>query len=150
MKLLIQRVLNAQVKVENKIFSQIKNGIIIFIGISKTDDHIKIDKLITKILKIKIFSDINENQEKKFSKNIIQANGDIMIISQFTLYGNLKKGTKPNFNSALEPQKAKILYEYFIEELRKKTNLNIQTGKFQTKMEIQYTNDGPVSFIIEN
>lgn len=144
MKAVIQRVKSASVSIDGKIYSSIKQGILIFLGVEKEDIKTNADWLCNKILNLRIFED--ENQKMNFSINDIK--GEILIVSQFTLAGSCKKGTRPSFDNAKNPTEAKELYEYFINEL-KKSKLNIQTGVFQAMMDISLINDGPVTFILE-
>lgn len=145
MKLVIQRVNTASVEVENQIIGKINQGILIFLGISKDFNKDKQDYMIRKILSLRLWG----NEEKGFQKNIEDINGEILIVSQFTLFGNCSSGTKPKFNDAMPPSEAKLIYDNFIEEIKSKTNLNIQTGVFGAKMKVNLENDGPLTFIIE-
>lgn len=108
MKIVLQRVKNAQVKVDEKSVGKIEKGLLIFLGIGKNDDEKIADKFVKKICNLRIFEDEN----KKMNKSVKDINGDILIISQFTLYANCKSGNRPSFTEACEPQKANELYEY--------------------------------------
>lgn len=145
MKALIQRVKSASVFVDEKCYSSIDHGILVFLAVEKNDTKVNADWICNKILKLRLFED--EYGKMNFSINDIS--GEILIVSQFTLAGDCKKGTRPSFDNAKKPSDAKILYEYFIEEL-KKTNLKIKTGVFQAMMDISLVNDGPVTFMLEN
>ncbi len=144
MKALIQRVKKASVSIDGEIFSQINKGLLIFLGVEKNDSTEQADWLVAKILKLRIFED--ENEKMNFSVSDI--NGEILVVSQFTLAGDCKKGTRPSFDNAKNPEEANKLYEYFVQEL-KKSKLNIQTGMFRAMMDVSLINDGPVTFMIE-
>lgn len=144
MKVVLQKVKTANVKVDNKIVGEISKGVLVLLGISNTDTEKEADWLINKIIKLRIFEDEN----KKMNKSLIDINGEILIVSQFTLYGDCRKGLRPSFTEAAKPEKAKILYDYFIEKL-KKTGIKVKTGIFQEHMEVSLVNDGPVTMIIE-
>jgi len=144
MKALIQRVKNASVTINQELYSSINKGILVFLGVEKTDTKENADWLINKLLKLRIFED--ENEKMNFS--ISDIGGEILVVSQFTLAGDCKKGTRPSFDNAKNPTEANELYEYFVQEL-KKSNLNIQTGVFQAMMDISLINDGPVTFMLE-
>jgi len=146
MKLLIQRVKKASVRIEQEVVGAIDKGLLIFLSISKDDveDYKeKIDYLIRKILTVKFFEEL----ERKFSKTIMEVGGKVLVVSQFTLDGRVKKGTKPDFSQAALPVDAEKIYNEFIEELRKE--IDVQTGKFGAYMKIELVNDGPVTFFIE-
>jgi len=146
MKIIIQRVKSANVTVNNKQINSINQGVLVFLGIHKNDTSVQSDYIIKKLLTFKIFSETN----KKFELNIETIQGEILIVSQFTLYGSLKKGTKPSFTNAMPPKQAEIVYNEFIDNLKSKTNLNIKTGKFGAYMKVSLINDGPATFILEN
>ena len=144
MKALVQRVKNASVTINNELYSSINKGLLIFLGVEKNDTKENADWLVNKLLKLRIFED--ENDKMNFSISDIE--GEILVVSQFTLAGDCKKGTRPSFDSAMPPKEANELYEYFVSEL-KKSNLKIKTGVFQAMMDIALVNDGPVTFMLE-
>lgn len=144
MKALIQRVKRASVTVNNELYSSIQSGLLIFVGIEKSDKSENAEKLADKILKLRIFED--ENDKMNFS--ISDVKGDILIVSQFTLCGDCKKGTRPSFDNSASLDKALELYEYFTSCVRR-SGLNVQTGKFRAMMDVALINDGPVTFFIE-
>ena len=145
MKALIQRVKSASVSIDGQIYSQINKGLLIFLGVEKDDTTPNADWLVSKILKLRIFEDDNE----KMNLSVSDICGEILVVSQFTLAGDCKKGTRPSFDNAKPPQEANELYEYFVSEL-KKSPLNIQTGVFRAMMDISLINDGPVTFMLEH
>lgn len=144
MKFLVQRVKKASVEVENKIVGKIDKGFLVLIGITHTDTKQEADYLIKKLTKLRVFED--ENQ--KMNLDINQVNGDLLLISQFTLYANTKDGNRPAFIEAAKPDYANELYEYIIEEL-KKTNIKVETGIFGADMQVNLINDGPVTIMLE-
>ncbi len=144
MKVLIQRVKNASVTIDNEVFSSINQGLLVFLGVEKGDTSVQANWLVDKILKLRIFEDENE----KMNLSVSDIKGEILVVSQFTLAGDCKKGTRPSFDNAMPPKEAKELYEYFISEI-KKSGLEVQTGVFGAMMDIALINDGPVTFMIE-
>jgi len=144
MKALIQRVNQASVSINNEEYSKIQKGILVFLGVEKNDTEKEADYLINKILKLRIFEDENE----KMNLSVSDIKGEILVVSQFTLAGDCKKGTRPSFDNAKNPIEAKKLYEYLVQEMQK-SNLNIKTGVFQAMMDISLINDGPVTFMLE-
>jgi len=144
MKALIQRVKKASVVIENQLFSSINQGLLVFVGVEKADSKINAEKLFQKIVNLRIFEDEN----KKMNKSINDIQGEILIVSQFTLCGNCTKGTRPSFDNSAPLDIAKELYEYFV-KCACQSNLKIKTGKFQVDMQIELVNDGPVTFFIE-
>lgn len=144
MKALIQRVKSAKVSIERKEFSSINNGMLIFLGVEKTDTIENAKKLSEKLVKLRIFEDENE----KMNLSIQDIKGEILVVSQFTLCGDCKKGTRPSFDLAAPPAEANKLYEEFV-TLISQYEIPVKTGKFQTMMEISLINDGPVTFMVE-
>lgn len=139
---LIQRVKKAEVKVEGKIISSISYGMLIFIGFEKGDKEELFEKAIDKILNLRIFDD----GEGKLNKSILDIKGQILLVSQFTLPADIKRGRRPSFDCAMEPEKSIIFFEKFFEKL-KNSGLKIEKGQFGAKMEISLVNDGPVTII---
>jgi len=145
MKTLIQRVKRASVSIDNSLYSQISKGMLIFLGIEKDDTESDIDWLCNKIKNLRIFADEND----KMNCSITDIDGEILFVSQFTLASDCKKGNRPSFDNAMKPAEAEIMYEKFIEKLRKE-NLKVKTGQFGAMMDIELINDGPVTFMIEH
>ena len=143
MKVLIQRVKKASVTINSELFSSINNGILAFVGIEKGDTTENVQKLAKKIVNLRIFPDNND----KMNRSLIDTQGEMLIVSQFTLCGDCKKGTRPSFDNSAPPQIANELYEKFIEEV-KNYGIQTQTGKFAAMMDIELINDGPVTFMI--
>lgn len=144
MKALIQRVKNASVSIEGEIYSSINSGMLILLGVEKQDELENAQKLAEKLANLRIFEDENE----KMNKSIIDINGEILVVSQFTLAGDCKKGTRPSFDKAANADKAKKLYEDFV-KIISQYGLTVKTGKFQAMMDVSLVNQGPVTFLIE-
>ena len=144
MKGLIQRVKRASVTIDGEKYSEIQQGILVLLGVEKGDGEENADKLADKISKLRIFEDENE----KMNKSVTDVGGSILVVSQFTLAGDCKKGTRPSFDKAELPQRANELYEYFNKQVRDK-GINVQTGVFGAMMDVELINDGPVTFMLE-
>lgn len=144
MKLVIQRSKEAKVEIEGKINGEIKQGYVVLVGAGHEDTKETVDYLVKKLINLRVFTDEND----KMNLSIQDIGGELLIISQFTLYADCKKGNRPSFVNAAEPSKAEELYEYFIQEC-KKTGINVQTGIFGAHMKVSLCNDGPVTIIME-
>lgn len=144
MKALIQRVKRASVTVDGELYSAISKGILVFLGVEKSDEIENAQKLAQKVANLRIFED--ENDRMNFS--VKDVNGEILVVSQFTLCGDCKKGTRPSFDKAAQPEKANALYEDFVRIL-KAEGFDVKTGKFRAMMDVELINDGPVTFMIE-
>ncbi len=145
MKLVVQRVKKSNLKIKNQLYSSINTGMVILIGISKNDNYEMAKELANKIIKLRIFNDDNG----KMNKNIMQIKGEVLVVSQFTLYADTNKGNRPSFINAAKPELAISLYNHFIDELQKLISSKVRTGKFGTEMKIELINDGPVTIILE-
>lgn len=145
MKLVIQRVKKANVVVEDKIIGEIEQGFMVLIGIAPTDTKETADFLVQKLINLRIFED--ENQ--KMNLSIKDINGELLIVSQFTLYADTNHGNRPSFINAANPKLANELYEYFIEQCKKQNIKKVSTGKFAADMQVTLQNDGPVTIILE-
>lgn len=148
MRIVLQRVKQACVTVEEKIVGDISNGLLLFVGITHDDTTADADKLVEKILKLRLFAD--EGSKSFMEKNVVEANGNILVVSQFTLYGDCSKGTRPSFTDAARPEQAKEVYDYFVKAIREKSLLPVQTGEFGAHMAVELVNDGPVTLILES
>lgn len=144
MKVLIQRVKRASVTIEEEVYSSIGKGILAFVGIEKGDTIEQVQKSAKKIANLRIFPDEND----KMNRSIIDVNGEMLIVSQFTLCGDCKKGTRPSFDKSAPPEIANELYEKFVEEI-KFFGIKVQTGKFAAMMDVELINDGPVTFMVD-
>ncbi len=145
MKAVIQRVKRASVKVGDEIISKISNGLLILLAVHEDDSEKDIEWMVNKILNLRIFIDQNE----KMNLSVKDIGGGILVVSQFTLYGDCSKGNRPSFIRSARPQKARDYYEKFIEQIRA-SGFNVATGKFQEHMEVELINDGPTTVIVES
>ena len=146
MRVVIQRVSEASVKIDNKLKSQINNGLLILLGISEIDSFEDVQWLCSKIINLRVFND----NFKVMNLSLKDVNADILLISQFTLYASTKKGNRPSYIKAAKPDIAIPLYEAFISLLQNELNKPIQTGVFGADMKVSLTNDGPVTIIIDS
>ena len=144
MKFIVQRVKNAQVNVDNKTVGKIDNGFLVLIGITHTDTKEIADYLVKKLINLRIFED--ENGKMNLSLDNIK--GELLLVSQFTLYADCYSGNRPSFTEAAKPDFAKELYEYIIDECSKKVN-KVEHGVFSANMQVSLINDGPVTIILE-
>ena len=144
MKLVVQRVKNANVKVDGEIIGKINHGFMVLLGVTHTDTKKTADYLVDKLLKLRVFDDEND----KMNYDINRVNGELLIISQFTLYADTSGGNRPAFINAAKPEIAEPLYEYFCEECSKK-GVHVETGRFGADMKVELLNDGPVTIILE-
>lgn len=144
MKALIQRVKSASVTIDGELYSKIGKGLLVFLGVEKEDTVENCEKLSQKVLNLRIFED--ENDKMNLSVNDVK--GEILVVSQFTLCGDCKKGTRPSFDKAAHPDIAVKLYEDFVGEIRA-SGLKTETGKFRAMMDVELVNDGPVTFMVE-
>lgn len=145
MKFVIQRVTNAKCEVEGNITGQIDLGFCVLIGVAENDTEAIADKMLRKLLGMRIFADA----DGKTNLALKDVNGSLLLISQFTLYANCRKGNRPSFTNAGNPELANHLYKYIIDECRKQI-LNVQTGIFGADMKISLTNDGPFTIILDS
>ena len=145
MRIVIQRVKRASVLVENEITGKIKHGLLLLVGIHDSDTKDQIDWCCEKISKLRIF----EDEDEKMNLSVREVKGEILVVSQFTLYGNSRKGTRPSFIEAARPEKAEPLYEYMIDKFKEIYPFSVQSGKFGAMMEVELINDGPVTLILE-
>lgn len=143
MKIVVTRVKEASVKTENSIVSEIKNGLLVLVGFTEQDNEQTIDYMVKKILNLRIFDD----EFGIMNKSVLDIKGEILSVSQFTLYGDATKGNRPSYIKALNGDKAIKLYEEFNKKL--KNSITTKTGIFGAKMDISSINDGPVTIIIE-
>ncbi|MBM4307419.1 MAG: D-tyrosyl-tRNA(Tyr) deacylase [Deltaproteobacteria bacterium] len=145
MKAVIQRVKSAEVLVDDRVAGKIGKGLLVFVGVARGDGENDLAFLTSKIPELRIF----EDQSEKFNLSLKEIGGEILVVSQFTLYGDCRKGRRPSFTEAEDPGLAKSLYERFVVKLREQ-NIVVQTGEFQAKMEVHLVNDGPVTLILES
>ncbi len=144
MKALIQRVKKASVTIDGELYSSISKGLLVFLGVEKGDSEENADKLSEKLVNLRIFEDKNE----KMNLSLKDIQGEMLVVSQFTLCGDCKKGTRPSFDNAMQPDIAQKLYEYFVTKI-KAHKIETKTGQFGAMMDIELINDGPVTFMVE-
>lgn len=144
MKIVVQRVKNAQVKVEGKVVGKIGKGFLVLLGITHKDTKKQADYLVKKLCKLRIFTD----EDDKMNLALKDINGELLIVSQFTLYADCTGGNRPSFIEAAKPEQANELYEYFCSECEK-NKIHVEKGIFGANMEVSLLNDGPVTIILE-
>lgn len=146
MKIVLQRVSQAKVTIKEKIVGEINQGYVILLGVGKEDSEETVKSFADKVMKLRAMSD----KQGKMNKSILDVNGEILIVSQFTLYANTKGGRRPSFINAAPPDKAKSLYEMFIEELKRLGVEKVANGEFGAYMSVSLINDGPVTIILNS
>jgi D-tyrosyl-tRNA(Tyr) deacylase len=144
-RLVIQRVTEATVSIHGKVISQTGPGVCVFLGIAKGDTREDADYLAEKAVGLRIF----EDSEGKFNRSLSDAGGEVLVVSEFTLYGDCTKGRRPSFNQAAPPEEAEPLYHRFVQTI-KESGFKVATGTFQTKMTVSIANDGPVTLILDS
>ncbi len=145
MKAVIQRVSRAKVTVDGRISGQIGTGLLLLLGVSKQDREPDALYLLDKIVNLRIFPD----EAGRMNRSLTDAGGALLVVSQFTLYGDCRKGRRPGFDLAAPAGQARSLYEYFVSAARQR-GLSVETGVFQAHMDVELTNDGPVTFLLES
>lgn len=145
MRAVIQRVKSAEVYVNGRVSGKIGNGLLVFVGVAKGDVEKDISYLTSKLPELRIFEDASG----KFNLSLREMGGELLVVSQFTLYGDCRKGRRPSFTEAEEPTAAKNLYDQLILKLREQ-EIPVQTGEFQAKMEVHLVNDGPVTLLLDS
>lgn len=145
MRAIIQRVSRAKVTVDNQIIGEIERGILLFLGVSETDSEKDAHYLLEKTINLRIFEDADD----KMNLSLADISGDLLVVSQFTLYGDVRKGRRPSFIRAAAPEKAVQLYEFFVAEAKKQIT-KVETGKFQAMMDVELVNDGPVTIMLDS
>ena len=140
-----QRCSKSKVLVQNKIIAKIKSGLMLLVGISKGDDYLEVDKVIDKIINLRIFNDKN----KKMNLSILDTKGSLMVVSQFTLCGDIRKGRRPSFINAENPDRGLEVYKYMVNKFRD-NGIETVTGEFGAMMDIDLINQGPATFIIDS
>jgi D-tyrosyl-tRNA(Tyr) deacylase len=144
LRILVQRVKQAQVRVNGDLQASINRGILALVGIKKGDGHAQADHLAAKLVELRIFPDA----QGKMNVSAMETGAELLLVSQFTLYGDCSKGRRPGFDDAAPPEQARELYDYFVNKVREK-GLPTQTGVFQAHMEVELVNEGPVTFLLE-
>jgi D-tyrosyl-tRNA(Tyr) deacylase len=144
MKALLQRVIEAQVSVDQKVVGRIGPGMVVFLGIAKGDTDAQADRLAERLLTYRVF----EDEQGRMNRSILEMGGAFLVVSQFTLVADVAKGTRPSFSTAAEPALAESLYQTFVERLAA-SGLTVETGRFGAQMIVSIHNDGPVTFLLE-
>jgi D-aminoacyl-tRNA deacylase len=145
MKVVVQRVSRAHVKVDGEVTGSIGKGLLLLVGIHEEDDIRVMKWVAEKILKLRIF----EDEDGKMNLSVSDVGGEVLVVSQFTLYGNVQKGSRPSFIEAAKPNKAEPLYNEMIQYLKRNSGLIIESGIFGAMMDVELVNDGPVTIIVE-
>lgn len=145
MRAVVQRVSAAWVEVDGEITGEIAAGLLVLLGVAKTDAEQDADFLAEKIVNLRIFADENG----RMNRSLLESGGELLVVSQFTLYGDCRKGRRPGFDAAAPAEQARALYEYFVAAARAK-GVRVQTGVFQAHMNVSLTNDGPVTLLVES
>jgi len=145
MRAVVQRVSSASVAVEGKIVGEIGPGLLVLLGVSANDGTADADYLAEKIAGLRIF----EDADGKMNLNVTDAGGAVLAVSQFTLYGDVRRGKRPSFDEAARPERARELYEYFVAEIRRR-GLRCETGQFQAMMSVSLVNEGPVTILLDS
>jgi D-aminoacyl-tRNA deacylase len=145
MRAVVQRVSRARVIVENQTVGDIRNGLLVLLGVSASDSEADADYLVEKISTLRIFEDAHS----KMNLDVSQTGGAILAVSQFTLYGDVRRGRRPSFDEAARPERARQLYEYFVEQVRTR-GLRCETGQFQVSMQVELVNQGPVTILLDS
>lgn len=146
MRAIIQRVKNASVKVDNEIIGNISQGFLVFVAVHVDDEEKDIEYIKNKVMNLRVF----EDEEGKMNKSIKDIDGEFLVVSQFTLYGDARKGNRPSFINSAKHEKANEYYEKFVELLKMESGLKVETGKFAADMEVGLINDGPVTIQLDS
>lgn len=145
MRVVVQRVREARVEVEGRITGEIAAGLMVLLGVAKHDTRADADYLADKVTGLRIFPD----EAGKMNRSVMESGGSLLVVSQFTLYGDCRKGRRPGFDLAAPPDQARVLYDYFVDACRKR-NVRVETGIFQATMAVQLINEGPVTIICDS
>jgi len=146
MRVVLQRVKEASVRIDGALFSKIGHGLLIFLGLHRDDTDGDAEWIIKKIVQARIF----QNPEGKMSHSVVDIGGEILVVSQVTLYGDLLKGNRPDMGLSMKPSEARPFYEGFVEKLKTASALKVATGQFAALMDVQLQNDGPVTLILDS
>src|SRR2546423_467327 len=145
MRAVVQRVERASVAVNGRVVGEIGSGLLVLLGVSRSDRESDAVYLIQKIIGLRIF----EDEQRKMNRSVAEVSGAILMVSQFTLYGDVRRGKRPSFDEAARPEEARRLYEYAVEKIRE-AGLRCETGEFQAMMEVSLVNDGPVTILVDS
>jgi D-aminoacyl-tRNA deacylase len=147
MRVVLQRVKSSQVEVDDQIIGKIGLGLNLLVGIADTDTEAELDWMVRKCLELRLFPD-SKSGSGRFEKSVQEIGGSLLVVSQFTLYGDCRKGRRPSFDRAAAPEQANQLYELFVKKLRQ-SGLQVETGQFGAMMQVTIENDGPVTLLLE-
>lgn len=145
MRAILQRVSRARVTVDGRITGEIAAGLLVLLGVRKGDSEAECEYLLDRVIGLRIFADA----EGKMNRSVLDAGGSLLVVSQFTLYGDTRKGRRPGFDDAAPPETAKRLYDHFVAKARER-GIRVETGEFQAMMSVELVNEGPVTFIVES
>ncbi len=145
MRAVLQRVVEARVEVDGQVTGSVGQGLLVLLGVAKRDDEAAAQWLVEKISVLRVF----EDDGGKMNRSVLEVGGGLLVVSQFTLYGDTRKGRRPSFDRAAPPEEARRLYEFFVEKARA-TGLRVETGVFQADMKVHLVNDGPVTLICDS
>ena len=150
MRAVVQRVNNARVTVDTRVTGEIGQGLLVFVGVEKGDTRTDIDYVVNKVRELRIFEDDGSaDGRKRMNRSVVDINGSVLVVSQFTLSGDVRRGRRPSFDDAAPPEIARDYYEIVVRELRE-SGLNVATGEFQAMMRVELENDGPVTILIDS
>lgn len=145
MRIVLQRVARASVTVDSRVTGQIATGLLLLVGIHRDDRESDAEQLASKCAELRVFPD----EDGKMNRSVMDVSGGVLVVSQFTLFGDCRKGRRPSYSDAAPPDKARTLYEYFVESLRRRVP-QVATGIFAADMKVELVNDGPVTLILES
>jgi D-tyrosyl-tRNA(Tyr) deacylase len=146
MRAVVQRVKRAEVRVEGAVTGKIEKGILVLLGVGDDDEQKDLEYLADKITNLRIF----EDSEGKMNLSVLETGGEMLVVSQFTLYGDCRKGKRPSYSDAARPEKAQKLYNEFIDFVKEKYDINVETGIFQAMMDVDFINEGPVTLLLDS
>jgi D-aminoacyl-tRNA deacylase len=145
MRAVVQRVTSSRVEVDGQAVGEIGAGLLVLLGVARDDEPADADYLADKIVGLRIFRD----DASKMNRSLADAGGAVLVVSQFTLYGDVRRGRRPSYTDAAEPERANALYEYFVSRVRAR-DIHVETGVFQAMMQVHLTNDGPVTILLDS
>lgn len=146
MRAVVQRVKSAEVRVDGKITGRIERGILVLLGVGQDDDLKDLEYLADKVTNLRIF----EDSEGKMNLSVLDTGGSMLVVSQFTLFGDCRRGKRPSYSDAARPEEAQRLYQQFVGLVREKYNLQVETGIFQADMDVDFINQGPVTLLLDS
>src|SRR5262245_2312029 len=146
MRAIVQRVTSARVRIAERVVGEIGHGLLVLVGVGRDDTHDDVKAVAAKIGEMRVFAGENG---KAMDRSVMDVGGSLLVVSQFTLYGDMRKGRRPSFDAAASPDQARVLYEELVRELRA-THVPVATGEFQAMMQVELVNDGPVTILIDS